>query len=159
MSPQASCIASFMQQRLPRLSVSEIVEINAKLKELRDYQPQITFLAPGAQIVPKVSSFSDASFNISTAQRYGQSGTVTGIMFDATEWRKRILHPEILACTDADDRGYNTKTALQAILRSSAIQHELNVDFKGLYDTITTMHEGRDFKLRQTFQRIRDSFE
>jgi len=28
-----------------------------------------------------------------------------------------------------------------------------------LYDTITTLHEGRDYRLRQTVQRIRDSFE
>lgn len=33
------------------------------------------------------------------------------------------------------------------------------MDSRGLFDTITTLHEGRDYRLRQTVQRIRDSFE
>lgn len=37
--------------------------------------------------------------------------------------------------------------------------HELNVYSKGLFDTITTLDDGRDYRLRQTVQRIRDSFE
>lgn len=37
--------------------------------------------------------------------------------------------------------------------------HELNGDSKGMYDIITTLLEGKDYKLRQTIQRIRDSFD
>lgn len=67
---------------------------------------------------------------------------------------------EILACTEADDRGFNMKMALQSITQDNKrIPHVLNIDSKGLYDTITTLHEGREYRLRQTVQRIRDSFE
>lgn len=33
------------------------------------------------------------------------------------------------------------------------------MDSKGLFDTVTTLHEGRDYRLHQTVQRIRDYFE
>lgn len=39
------------------------------------------------------------------------------------------------------------------------IKHVLHVDSHGLYDTITTLHNGRESRIRQTFQRIRDFFE
>lgn len=39
------------------------------------------------------------------------------------------------------------------------IEHEFNVDSKGLYDSITTLHDGREYRLRQTVQLICDSFE
>ena len=35
----------------------------------------------------------------------------------------------------------------------------LTVDSNGLYSTITTLHEGSDYRLRPTVSRIRDSFE
>ena len=40
-----------------------------------------------------------------------------------------------------------------------SFRHMLLVDSKGLYDTISTLHEGREYRLRQTVQSIRDSFE
>lgn len=39
------------------------------------------------------------------------------------------------------------------------MDHVIIVDSKSLYDTITTLHENRDYRLRQTVQRKRDSFE
>jgi len=35
----------------------------------------------------------------------------------------------------------------------------LTVDSFGLYSTISTLHEGRDYRLRPTVARLRDSFE
>ena len=35
----------------------------------------------------------------------------------------------------------------------------LAVDSHGLYSTITTIHEGRDYRLRPTLSQLRDSFE
>ncbi len=35
----------------------------------------------------------------------------------------------------------------------------LSVDSRGLYSTVTTLHEGRDYRLRPTVCRLRDSFE
>lgn len=66
---------------------------------------------------------------------------------------------EILACTEADDRGFYIKTALKSINTNVNFTHEVVVDSKGIYDTLTTLHEGRGYRLRQTVQRVRDSFE
>ena len=44
-------------------------------------------------------------------------------------------------------------------IASGDIRHVLLVDSKGLYDTITTLHEGKEYRLLQTVQRRRDSFE
>lgn len=35
----------------------------------------------------------------------------------------------------------------------------LHVESRGLYDTSNTLHSGREYGIRQTLQRIRDSFE
>jgi hypothetical protein len=43
--------------------------------------------------------------------------------------------------------------------RADAVHLELNVDAKGLYDTLFTLHESRDYRLRPTVSRIRDSFD
>lgn len=87
--------------------------------------------------------------------------------FHIIDWesskQRRVSHSsygaEILACTDVDDRGYGIKEALSSIFQNQTFKPKLNVDSKGVYDTITTLHEGRDYRLRQTVQRIRDSFE
>lgn len=39
------------------------------------------------------------------------------------------------------------------------VKHHLGVHSKGLYDTISTLHEACEFRPRKTFQMIRDSFE
>jgi hypothetical protein len=41
---------------------------------------------------------------------------------------------------------------------STPLYFELRVDAKGLYDTITTLHESKDYRLRPTVARLRDSF-
>ena len=35
---------------------------------------------------------------------------------------------------------------------------ELCVDSRGLFDTISTLHEGKDYRIRGTVARLRDSF-
>lgn len=45
---------------------------------------------------------------------------------------------------------YNAKDRISFIL---------TVDSHGLYSTITTLHEGADYRLRPTVSRLRDSFE
>jgi len=66
---------------------------------------------------------------------------------------------EILACADADDRTFNLRTSLRLLLHLPKLSSHINVDSRGLFDTLTTLHKGRDYRLRQTVQRIRDSFE
>lgn len=66
---------------------------------------------------------------------------------------------EILACDEADNRGFYIKQGLSDILRGFTVRHILHVDIKRIYDTITTLHDGKDYRLHQTLQRIRDFFE
>lgn len=125
----------------------------------------------------EVVTFSDAAFNVTSSQLYGQTGCITGLRYRTTDGNATVYHiidwacgkqrrvsyssygAEILAFTEADDRGYNVKQALKSISPADDFRHILNVDSKGLFDTITTLHEGKDYRLRQTVQRIRDSFE
>ena len=44
----------------------------------------------------------------------------------------------MLVWADADNRGFHFKQGMQTILKNGNIKHELCVDSKGLYDTITT---------------------
>lgn len=178
--PQAACIASFMQQKVTRLRVHDFIEANSRLKELRDLKPYIKYQQPEQHSTSDITvySFSDASFNISASQSYGQTGMVTGLLFDANRGRtgmafhpiywssskpRRVSHSsygaEIIACAEADDRGFHIKEAMQTMFQGRKITYQLNVDSKGLYDTITTLHEGKEYRLRQTVQRLRDSFE
>lgn len=77
--------------------------------------------------------------------------------------QKRITHSsygaEILACAEADDRGYYLKAGMQSLFPNTAMRNEIAVDSMGLFDTISTLHEDRKYRLRQTVRRIRDSFE
>lgn len=176
--PPAAYIGSWMQQRVPSLTVEDILQANGMLKEMRELKADIIYRTP-VGVIKKVvvTSFSDAAFNISKSTQYGQTGLVTGIrlvgednigdIYHMIDWasvkQKRVCYSsygaEILACTEADDRGYNIKLSMASLFPQHIFTHELNVDSKGLYDTITTLHEGRDYRLRQTVQRIRDSFE
>lgn len=178
--PQAAYIGSWMQQRVPNLRVEELVQANGMLKEAREMKADIMFRPPADNTNKVVvTTFSDAAFNISQSATYGQTGIVCGIRFVAggddeqhdvyhlIDWaslrQRRVCYSsygaEILACTEADDRGYNLKMGMMSLFPGQVFTHELNVDSKGLYDTVTTLHEGRDYRLRQTVQRIRDSFE
>ena len=176
--PQAAYVASYMQQCVPRLKIEQIVQTNGMLNELKDLKANVKFRAPEHELSDAVdTTFSDAAFNISRTKQYGQTGFVLGILYKVkgkkdqlyhiVDWasskQRRVCHSsygaEILACADADDRGYNLKIALTSLFPHAFFRHVLNVDSKGLYDTITTLHEGRDYRLRQTVQRIRDSFE
>lgn len=175
--PQAAFTGSFMQQKAPKLRVHDLTEGNKMLKELKDLNPTITFrkLRTGITKID-VWTFSDASFNIVSGRDYGQTGIVTGIRaegkdgehaFHLVDWastkQRRISHSsygaEILACSDADDRGFYLKQALTSMDEGNTIRHILHIDSRGLFDTISTLHDGKEYRLRQTVQRIRDSFE
>lgn len=175
--PQAAVVGSIMQQKLPHLKVEDIIEANHTLKELCDLDAYMVFAPVSSKIIKaKITTYSDAAFNITSSTAYGQTGVIIGlkmtlqdhnVIIHMLDWhsgkQRRISHSsygaEILACSDADDRGFYMKECLQSIVPQAKIQHELVVDSKGLYDTITTLHDGKEYRLRQTVQRIRDSFE
>lgn len=65
---------------------------------------------------------------------------------------------EILACSEADDCAFCLNHAVISISRNGRINHVLHVDSRGIFDTISTMHDGKEYRLRHTVQRIRESF-
>lgn len=138
--------------------------------------PWITFRRPRNVKPVLVCTFSDASFNQNSAKDYGKYGIITGLRivtdqasekFHALDWsshkQRRVSYSaygaEILACADGDDCGFYFKTAPNSMYTESDTRNELLVDSRCLYDTITTLHEGNDYRLRQTVQEIRNSFE
>lgn len=67
---------------------------------------------------------------------------------------------EIMAATSSADRGSLMAQSIR-ILNGHGIKLPivLAVDSRGLYSTITTPHEGADYRLRPTVSRLRDSYE
>lgn len=119
-------------------------------------------------------TFSDASFNISMSSQYGQTVFITGVFFNyegrtyhPVDWgstkEKRVCYSsygaEILACTNSDDIIYYVRMAISALLGDETVRHVVAEDSKEIFDTVSTLHEGRDHRLRQTVQRVRDSFD
>ena len=67
---------------------------------------------------------------------------------------------EILAAAEAADRSLLLTQRLSSIVgKHNLFPFVLTVDSYGLYATITTLHEGKDYRLRPTVSRLRDSFE
>ena len=174
--PPAAYASSAMQQRLSLLKVGHLLEANEMVREIKKLEPVILFRRTEGVIQAILTMFSDASFNISSRKSYGQTGVISGIrtmmkdgkeQFYVIDWvstkQKRISHSsygaEILACAEADERGYYLKMGMRSLFPKTGMRNEIAVDSMGLFDTISTLHEGREYRLRQTVQRIRDSFE
>jgi len=159
------------------LNVGHLKDANDVQRELMELVLVIKFTKPKSSIVETyVCSFIDTSFNISRTHNYGKSGLLTGqlirsndrnVIYHIIDWssskQKRVCHSsygvEVLTCSDADDRGYHFTQSLHCLFPSLSITHKLHVDSRALYDTITTLNEGKDYRVRQALERIRDSFE
>jgi hypothetical protein len=89
------------------------------------------------------------------------------MIYFITDWHSASLKSvtffstgaEILAAANAADCGL----ALTTIVRQFAsapkkVLFELTLDSRGTLDTMATLHEGRDFRLRPTVCRLRDAF-
>lgn len=175
--PPASYVVSYLQQQTGHLNVAHLRDANAMTKELLELQPVITFKKPRSQIVEAtVCTFSDASFNIGRARSYGQSGIILGLrittsagehVYHPIDWtshkQDRVVHSsygaEIIACASADDRTYLLRSSFRSIFPRTDTRNELLTDSRGLFDTITTLHDGKEYRLRQTVERLRNSFE
>lgn len=136
-----------MQQKVTKLCVRDLFDANRELKQLTEMNPRIKFNANATGKCITICSFSDASFNITAFQSYGQTGIISGLEFDTNRERRRIFHPidwtsckqrrvshssygaERLACADADDRGFYVEQAVQSIFVDMKIKQELNVDY------------------------------
>ena len=165
-----------MQQKLALLKVRHLIEANEIVCDIKKLTPMLFFRRPTNAVRAMVTTFSDAAFNINSRKSYVQTGLIMGIRtllkdgpecFHTLDWvstkQRRICHSsygaEILACAEADDRGFYLKMGMRSLFTSTKIRNEIVVDSLGLFDTITTLHEGSEYRLRQTVQRIRDSFE
>lgn len=151
-----------------KLVFVDLVQADANIKQFRELDATVRFLSP-EKIIPSIFTSSYASFNIPSQQSYGKSSIISGLVSKNTKFKNHIFHPidwlscklrivshssygaEILTCTDADDRGYYLRESFNSIFESSDIQLELNVDSKELYDTTSTLREGREHRLRQMF--------
>ncbi len=166
-------VASHYQQRIGRLTVADIRELNSALKEVQNLQPCLLYLAPSPEFKARYLAFSDASQG---KYSYGQTGYVSGLLFQTKssllyhvlDWhsskQNRIsfssIGCEILAAAASADSASSMAHGIQLLHDSpSPLPLVLTVDSLGLYSTITTLHEGKHYRLRPTVARLRDSFE
>ena len=174
--PQASLVASKIQQFVGDLRVHHLSQANAALFQIKRLEPTLLYRAPSRPGFSKKAyllSFSDASTGTGS---YGQTGFVAGLLlpaggiapFHCLDWhsskQSRVsfssIGAEILAAADSADRSILLVDCLTRILSPrDPISLAITVDSFGLYSTITTLHEGRDYRLRPTVARLRDSFE
>jgi hypothetical protein len=173
--PPACFVASYLQQQLGDLRVHHLAHANSLLKELLQLEPKLYFpSAPPESQDPHLIAWSDAAHGMT----YGQSGFLAGLQISGSTMDSSILHildwssskqrrvsfssigSEILAAASAADRGFALTASIRALFphAPTPIYFELRVDAKGLYDTITTLHESKDYRLRPTVARLRDSF-
>lgn len=146
------------------------------VKDLRKLDPTLLFIKPRNPGNVVLCTFSDAAHP--KDRDYGQTGLFIGILsrkggldsrdimhlIDSSSYKQqRVSHfaygAEILAAATSDARGYYEKMAVNTLFPETPIKHDMNVDSKALWDTITTLHEGKEYRLRQTVQRLRNSFE
>lgn len=173
--PQATLVVSLVQQKIADFRVSELIEANKTLGELRSLNAHIVYKTVKDIGDLRLCTFADAVH--STNRNYRQTGLIIGLcVWDLSkqkqllyflDWgshkEKRICHSsygaEILATEAAEDRGNYYKTASNALYLDADIKHELNVASKALWDTSTMLHEGREYRLRQSVQKLRNCFE
>lgn len=174
--PPAAYVVSAMQQKVGRLTVSHLVEANDMLREVLQLDPSIRYRKPDGIIAAKLVSFSDASHG-GKDRDYGQTGGIIGIKIEDQSGSRKIYHvinwtshkqrrtshssfgAEIIAAADVDDRGFDLREMLREVFPHTDIDHELIVDSKALFDTITTLHEAHEYRLRRTVTMLRDAFE
>lgn len=64
----------------------------------------------------------------------------------------------MIACADGYDRGFHTENRMGELMTTGEVERMLNVDNRGLFENITTLHNGCVYRLRKPVKRIRDSF-
>jgi len=171
--PQAAFAASHLQQKVGNLLVQDLTTANKVLAEIKSLSPSLRFQSSGKLDNPSYLAFSDASQGSGS---YGQTGYISGVylpaggenIFHALDWlsckQSRVsfssIGAEILAAATSADRGSLMSERITALHNAeTTLPFVLTVDSHGLYSTVTTLHEGSDYRLRPTVARMRDSFE
>lgn len=170
--PPACHSASELLQRSATLTIADIIFANSNLKSLQKLNAKVMYRH--THTLPQFYqylTFADASLGKTV---YGQTGYLSGIYFHDNQdfypidWtshkQSRItfssMGAEILAGAYSADRGSLLHASIQELyLHKFKGLFELVVDSFGLYGTVTTLREGKDYRLRPTVARLRDSFE
>lgn len=174
--PQASMVASRMQQKLGLLRVLHMIDSNRMLSELKVLPPRLLFRNTDYIAEVMVCTMSDASHGAAD-DVYGQTGSITGLKISIEKPGPSYFHPiawsshkqrrvsyssfgaEIIAAAYGDDRGFDLKFSLLSLFPQRPVKHQLLIDSKGLFETFITLHQTSDYRLRKTVARIRKSFE
>lgn len=171
--PQASFAASSLQQTVVRLKDEDLLATNRALSFFKRPTPAALYKSPCYQSSPVYLAFSDAS---QVRSLYGQAGYIVGVyfhvcdggVFHVIDWmsaiQKRVsflsIRAELIAAATSTDRASHVSEGLKQLCGSQkSLPLILTVDSNGLYTTLTTLHEGSDYRLRPVVSRLRDSFE
>lgn len=175
--PQASFATSLMQQRINCMNISHLLDANSMLRDVMGLDPVLPFPAltveKGTAMIVSLSDASMGENSLSTVKRgmsqefsyrksmdRGKYSTVlVGRVVRKREFRIRHFGEEIIAAAYIDEIGIDLRQTYRVIFPHCHIRHEMIGDFKALFDTITTLHEGREYRRRRTVSRIRNSFE
>lgn len=165
-----------MQQKLGDLRVSHLLDANRMTNELKPLHHGVIFKSPLRPADITICTFTDASHG-GLDEVYGQTVCISGLritqsgglptLFHGIYWsshkQKQVSYSsfgaEIIAAANGDDRGFNLKGIFLELFPHRLLKHELLIDSKALYETITTLHQPRDYRLRKKVARMRDSFE
>ncbi len=171
--PTAAFAASHLQQITGNLRVADIRVANSAFKEIRQVVPKLLYRSPVSISSATYLTFSDAAQG---KLPYGQTSYISGILLDdgtdliypVLDWhsskQSRIsfssIGSEILAAATSAHRSVSMTEGLQALHGAdTSLPLVLTVDSLGLHATITTVNESKDYRLRPTVARVRDSFE
>ena len=172
--PHYTFAASYLQQQLSEIKVRHLTHANGVLREAQKNKPIL--MHGRVEDVREVSlcTFADAAFPKVSGSVYGQTGILCGLVlgngpnaaFHPLGWlshkQSRVARSssaaEILAIVEAEEFGGAIRLALEMICNRK-VPHEVNVDSKALFDTITTQHETKDFRLRQAVSTLRERYE
>lgn len=170
---KAYLVTYVMQKRIYQLKVIRVQEENYSsriymLKCILMIKPILNFPQIEGDITSALLvSFSDTEHGGKYSD-YGKTGGVTGIhvvqsgkdeeKFYGVNWtsrkQRRISHSsfgtEIIAAADANERGFDLRQNIYEIFPQSDIKHEMLADPRTMLDTIKTLHECREYRLRRT---------
>lgn len=168
---QAAYAASHLQQHIGALQVEHLVLADKILNELKRLHPSITLKPIPSEQLPCFIAFNDASHGHSS---YGQTGYISGMflpargesVFHAIDWcsekQSRVsfstFGAEIIAAASSADRIQLIADKL-ALIYCKMLPLVLPKHSFGLYTTISTLHERKDYRLLQTVSSIRNAFE
>lgn len=172
--PQTCLVASKMQQQLGHLELSHVREADTMLLEIKKLNPSITYKYTFNVSDVLVSTLTDASHS-NTNYSYEQSGVLCGLrirldnntIFHILTWsshkQRKISYSsfgsKILAAADGEDLGFKIKQTLLNLFPHHTVRHELLIDSKSLFETITILQKTEDYRLQHIVARLRDSFE